>query len=61
MAEFELAARNSQDRGIVAEFWHLLRDNRKWWLLPILAILLIFGTLIFLSGTAAAPFIYTIF
>jgi hypothetical protein len=47
--------------SIVAEFWGFLRESKKWWLLPILVVLLIFGALILLSGTAVAPFIYTLF
>lgn len=52
----------SQERvGLVAEFWDFIKHNKKWWLLPILLVLLIVGTLVILSGTAAAPFIYTLF
>jgi hypothetical protein len=47
--------------GLVAEFWDFLKHNKKWWLAPIVIILLGFGVLIFLSSTAAAPFIYTLF
>ena len=47
--------------GVLREFWDYLRDNKKWWLLPILIVLLLFGILVFLSGSAAAPFIYTLF
>ena len=47
--------------GIVREFWDFLRYNKKWWLTPIVLVLLIVGVLVFLSGTAAAPFIYTLF
>ncbi len=47
--------------GVLHEFWDYLRENKKWWLLPILIVLLLFGMLVFLSGTAAAPFIYTLF
>jgi len=38
-----------------------MRQNKKWWLLPIVVVMLGFGLLVFLSGTAAAPFIYTLF
>jgi hypothetical protein len=38
-----------------------LRENRKWWLVPILVVLVLVGALILLGGTAAAPFIYTLF
>ena len=44
------------------EFWDFLKVRRKYWLLPILIVLALFGSLIVLSqGTAVAPFIYTIF
>ena len=47
--------------GIVREFWDFLRHNKKWWLTPIIIVLLLLGILIVLSGSAAAPFIYTLF
>jgi hypothetical protein len=44
------------------EFWVFLKVRKKYWLLPILIVLVLFGALIVLSqGTAVAPFIYTIF
>jgi hypothetical protein len=44
------------------EFWSFLKVRKKYWLLPILIVLVLFGSLIVLSqGTAVAPFIYTIF
>ena len=44
------------------EFWEFLRERKKYWLLPIIIVLVIFGILIVLSqGSAVAPFIYTIF
>ena len=44
------------------EFWEFLKFRKKYWLLPILLVLIIFGGLIILSqGSAVAPFIYTIF
>ncbi len=44
------------------EFWEFLRERKKYWLLPIIIILALFGILIVLSqGSAVAPFIYTIF
>jgi hypothetical protein len=44
------------------EFWEFIKVRKKYWLLPIFIILILFGTLIVLSqGTAVAPFIYTIF
>tara|TARA_A100000164_G_scaffold120359_1_gene106411 strand:+ start:473 stop:622 length:150 start_codon:yes stop_codon:yes gene_type:complete len=44
------------------EFWEFLRIRKKYWLFPILLVLVLFGGLIILSqGSAIAPFIYTIF
>lgn len=47
--------------GIVTEFWDFLKDNKKWWLAPIVISILGLGALVLLGGTAAAPFIYTLF
>ena len=47
--------------GFFADIWDFLSHNKKWWLAPIVVILLLLGGLIVLSGTAAAPFIYTLF
>tara|TARA_B100000700_G_scaffold172522_1_gene190597 strand:- start:822 stop:971 length:150 start_codon:yes stop_codon:yes gene_type:complete len=44
------------------EFWEFLKVRKKYWLIPVLIVLLFFGALIILSqGSAVAPFIYTIF
>jgi hypothetical protein len=59
--EFEQMARNRREKSFVGELWGLLRQNKKYWLLPIILVLLLLGVLVFLSGTAAAPFIYTLF
>jgi hypothetical protein len=46
----------------VAELWKFLRTRKKFWLLPILIFMAVFGALLFLvQGTAFAPFIYTLF
>ena len=48
--------------SFIKEFWEFLRIRKKYWLLPIILFLIIFGGLIVLTqGTAVAPFIYTIF
>ena len=48
--------------SFLKEFWNFLKERKKFWLLPILIFLLIFGGLIVLSqGSAVAPFIYAIF
>jgi len=44
--------------GLIAEFVDFLLHNKKWWLTPIILVLLILGLFIWLSATAAAPFIY---
>jgi hypothetical protein len=43
------------------ELWNFLHQTKKWWLLPVLVTLLLLGLLMWMSTTAAAPFIYTLF
>lgn len=46
----------------IRDLWGFLKERKKFWLLPIILVLLIFGVLIVMtSGTAIAPFIYAIF
>ncbi len=46
----------------IKDFWGFLKVRKKFWLLPIIVTLLLFGLLIVLtSGSAIAPFIYTLF
>ncbi|HAL57009.1 MAG TPA: hypothetical protein DCP63_11190 [Bacteroidetes bacterium] len=48
--------------GIVSEFWAYMRVRKKWWLGPILFVLVLLGLFIVLTeGSAIAPFIYTLF
>ncbi|MFL2897595.1 MAG: DUF5989 family protein [Candidatus Pelagibacter sp.] len=48
--------------SFLLEFWKFLKIRKKFWLLPIILVLALFGGLIILSqGSAVAPFIYTIF
>lgn len=48
--------------SIVGEFWQYLKIRKKWWLLPIVLFLLVFGAvLVFAEGSAIAPFIYALF
>ena len=54
-------AANASERGMLGEMLDLLRHNKKWWLAPLLIVLLALGGLVLLGGTAAAPFIYTLF
>jgi hypothetical protein len=60
-SDFEQAAAEQSGGNLLKEFWDFLRFNKKWWLLPILITLLVLGLLMLVSGTAAAPFIYTLF
>ena len=43
------------------EFGEFLMESKKWWLIPILVVLLLVGVLVFLSSSVVAPFIYPIF
>ena len=48
--------------AFIREFWDFLKVRKKFWLLPVLLVLGLFGGLIILAqGSAVAPFIYTIF
>ena len=59
----DFLAQSSESRtGLGAEFVDFLRDNKKWWLAPIIIFLALFGALLVLTeGSAIAPFIYTLF
>jgi hypothetical protein len=60
VSEFERAAQQEKT-GLLNEFIAFLSHNKKWWLGPIIGVFLIFGLLMLLGGSAAAPFIYTLF
>lgn len=47
--------------GLVAEFIDFLKENKKWWLLPILLVIGMVGLLAVFAQSGAAPFIYTLF
>ena len=48
--------------GLITELWAFARERKKWWLLPVILVMLIIGSLlIFAQASALAPFIYTIF
>ncbi|MBI4550068.1 MAG: hypothetical protein HY714_04000 [Candidatus Omnitrophica bacterium] len=47
---------------VLKEFWNFLKERKKWWLAPIVIVLLLLGALIAVTETSAlAPFIYTLF
>jgi len=47
--------------SFLIDLWGFLRERKKWWLIPMIFVLLLFGVAMFFSGSAVAPFIYTIF
>ena len=58
--EFEQAADGKQT-GFVRGFYDLLRQNKKWWLIPLILVMVLVAALLILGGTGAAPFVYTLF
>jgi hypothetical protein len=46
---------------LLKDLWAFLRERKKWWLMPMIVMLLLIGVLIFSGGSAIAPFIYTLF
>jgi hypothetical protein len=59
--DFERLAHAQGDGGIIGDLWQLVWRSGKWWLLPVLVMLLLVGLVVLLSGSAAAPFIYALF
>ena len=55
------SAGEEKEASLAGEIFAFLRHNKKWWLLPIILVLLAFGVLVILGSTGAAPFIYTLF
>ncbi len=47
--------------SFLSDYFAFLKRTRKWWMLPVLVVVLLFGLLVVLSATGAAPFIYTLF
>jgi hypothetical protein len=58
--EFEKSG-EQKELGLFGEFVAMLKHNKKYWLIPLVLILLLFGVLVILGSSAAAPFIYTLF
>jgi hypothetical protein len=59
-ADFEKASRQKQG-NLLGEFMGFLKQNKKFWLLPLILVMLALAALLILSSSAAAPFIYTLF
>ena len=50
------------NQSIIVEFWEFLKFRKRYWLMPIVIVLLLFGALIiFTESSAIAPFIYALF
>jgi hypothetical protein len=58
--EFEKASQKKQG-NLLSEFMGFLKQNRKFWLLPLILVMLALAALLILSSSFAAPFIYTLF
>ncbi len=59
-SEFEKASTQKR-QSFLAEFAQFLGENKKWWMIPILVVLLLVGALLIAGGSGVAPFIYTLF
>ena len=59
-SDFEQHAAGDR-QSIFNEFVYFLAHNKKWWMIPVLMVLLLVGVLVIAGGSAAAPFIYTLF
>lgn len=46
---------------LMREFWVFLSQHKKWWLMPLLAVILLLGFLVIMSGSPVAAYIYTLF
>lgn len=58
----EFAKIGAQKRSsLLSEYVFFLKTSKKWWMIPLVLLLLGFGALMLLSSTGAAPFIYTLF
>lgn len=55
------SASHDRERGIVGEFIGFMRENKAWWLTPILVVLAIVGVIVAGGGSAALAWVYTLF
>jgi hypothetical protein len=58
---FEQIVREEKEMGFMSELLLMLKHNKKWWLTPIILVLILFGALIIMGSSSYAPFIYTLF
>jgi hypothetical protein len=61
MNRFEQLSQPRSKPTLFSDLRYFLTHSKKWWMAPIIGLLLLFGALMLLGGTAAAPFIYTLF
>ena len=54
-------ANQTDQTSLLRELYQMLKHNKKFWMIPLIAGLLLFGLLVILGSTGAAPFIYTLF
>ncbi len=59
--DFAEQAARREGGNLATELWDYLKHSDKWWLAPVVVTILGLGLLIFLGGTGAAPFIYSVF
>jgi hypothetical protein len=60
MKKFDEIEKDS-NRGLLGELWTMLMENKKFWMIPIILTLLLFGILVIIGSSSSAPFIYTLF
>lgn len=58
---FQIAAETQSRGGFFSDLLAFIKTNKKWWLIPIVVLFLVFALFILLSSTGIAPFIYTLF
>lgn len=56
-----IEAGKQRELSLIGEFWVFIKENKAWWMIPILLVLAALGVLTMLGSTGAAPFIYTLF
>lgn len=60
-SELERVARHEKPASVWREIGEFLWQNKSWWLMPVVLALALLGVMIVMGGSAAAPFIYTLF
>jgi hypothetical protein len=54
-----LQAASQEERGLIAEFYAFMAENKVWWMAPILIVFALLGVLLVLGATGVAPFLYS--